>query len=446
METERTAEAQPTDLELSSEHDKGHASIVATDTYASKLQEIERRALAAKLTVGRFKRPVGTPSGPVDRMLVHFDDERRRDSIIHIRDTEDADELLGLPFEEYRMVPRYAAIFKPATGEIEARVRRLDRLIGLPPARPPFDKPYELNGYPRHPGKTIEIGHTMGLGSVLFGDRRSRRLGRTSGPAIRFHGFSASTPTAAKLVLDEVGSALMFELDLAYGVPCEIPVAGEVLPRRLPARVRSNEPPSFPRNAYDPEPVALYMHAREARGMPLLRFLAYYQAIEFYFPRYSDAELRRQLETIIKHPTFNHHRDRDIQQLLNVALGDGRRGVRSERDQLKDTIRACMQASEIAEFVGSDSDRMKFFSDRRSPLTRCTISLQDQTTDLRDAVANRIYDLRCKVVHTKDGPGQNEIDLLLPNSPEAELLHDDVGLLDLITKRVIVSSSRELTT
>jgi hypothetical protein len=150
------------------------------------------------------------------------------------------------------------------------------------------------------------------------------------------------------------------------------------------------------------------------------------------------------LELIVKDPRFSPHRDRDIGRLLGAAIGDGRRAGGNEREQLKATIRACIGADEITEFVEAAPARTTFFADRRSTLTKCTISLKDQATDPRDAAANRIYDLRCKIVHTKDAAGQGEVELLLPNSPEARLLHEDIALLQLIATRVIVASSREL--
>jgi hypothetical protein len=126
------------------------------------------------------------------------------------------------------------------------------------------------------------------------------------------------------------------------------------------------------------------------------------------------------------------------------VIGEGRRPFGAERDQLKATIRACLQPTEIREFVGSNENLAGFFADRRSSLTSCTIALRDETTDPRDAAATRIYDLRCKIVHTKDGAGENDLELLLPNSAEAQLLSADIGLLELIATRVIVASSREL--
>lgn len=408
------------------------------DDLESMLAEIERRAEAAGLPVKRLEHQ--TDGHPIVEVQL-TDEGGAPEGRLRAGSVERAAELLASPFEDYRLVPGYAAIYSTSTGEIEARIRQ----GGLLPQfgmrdRPPLDKPYEISDGQRHPGKAIEIS----MSSPLFGSTRVVPMPRgRSVPVFRFRGFGSTTASAAKAVLDELGTALLFELDLAYGIPLELVRRQEIPRRPASGRERSDDPPSFPRNAYDPEPVALYMYGRAARGMPLLQFLAYYQAVEFYFPRYSEAELRRQLETIVKDPRFNAHRDRDIGRLLSIGLGDRRRSVGNERDQLQATMRACLQADEIRDFVDSDPERTAFFADRRSALTSCTISLRDQAVDLRDAAAKRIYDLRCKIVHTKDGPGDEQIDLLLPNSPEARRLYEDIELLELVATRVIVASSRE---
>jgi hypothetical protein len=76
-----------------------------------------------------------------------------------------------------------------------------------------------------------------------------------------------------------------------------------------------------------------------------------------------------------------------------------------------------------------DDDRKKHFGDKRSSLAVRPITNADREADLRDAVAQRLYQLRCKIVHTKDAGGDGEIDLLLPNSAEARLLARTTSIL-----------------
>lgn len=408
------------------------------DLLEAKFAEIEARAAQTQLSVTRNEY-----EGRVS-LRIHFDDTSPGPGTRwHVGTIDRADEILAFAFEQYRTVPGYSAILRLDTGEIQARVRPLGLTPFVGPRyRRPFENGHVLSGEPQYPGRMIELSMTTGIVTRFLSLRpgpHDRPI-----PTVAFRGFDTPTVEAGKAILDEVGAALMFDLDLLYGVPLEIARADERSRRMVGGGSRSEMAPHFPRNAYDPEPLTLYMYGREAQGMPLLQFLAYYQAVEFYFPRYSEAELRRRLETLVKDPLFNPHQERDIGRLLHTAIGEGGRGFGSERDQLKATIRACVQADDVASFVGGDDDRAQFFADRRSSLTHCVIALRDQTTDVRDAAAARIYDIRCKIVHTKDGAGQSDVDLLLPYSAEARMLSSDIALMELIATRVIVASSREL--
>ncbi len=72
------------------------------------------------------------------------------------------------------------------------------------------------------------------------------------------------------------------------------------------------------------------------------------------------------------------------------------------------------------------------------------IKLSDNKADIRNNVADRIYDIRCKIVHTKSGDKQGEVELLLPYSKEAESLYYDIGLMKYITRKVLIAASSTL--
>lgn len=65
-----------------------------------------------------------------------------------------------------------------------------------------------------------------------------------------------------------------------------------------------------------------------------------------------------------------------------------------------------------------------------------------QTPNLRQEVADRMYEIRCRIVHTKGSEG--EMELLLPFSTEAKRLGYDIELIEFIARKVIVAASRPL--
>ncbi len=401
------------------------------------LTEVEERATAGGLDADRRDSEDGSP-----RLEIVFGDTTGHRPVFVSR-PEQAVELLATPFEQYRTVPGYEAIFNGSQDEIEVRVRPNGPFSPSFRNRLPFDEVRRMVASGAPGGHEIELATASAAYVAIGPGPRIRPRIHEGAPVLRLRGFGVDGGVRARQVLDDLAPTVLFELDIVYNLALEIPKVRDRRVRAMRALPSSNAPPEFPKNVYDEEPVALYMYARSARGMPLLEYLAYYQSIEFYFPRYSAEEVRRRVEGIVKDPRFNPHLDRDIGRLVEVVQGRKGRTYGSELDQLKATLQSCVEPEEVKAFVEEDEQRAEVFRDRRSPLTPRTISLADRNTDLRDAAAARIYDLRCRIVHSKDEPDEDQ-ERLLPNSPEVHMLGHDLTLLRLLAIRVIVASSREL--
>lgn len=57
-------------------------------------------------------------------------------------------------------------------------------------------------------------------------------------------------------------------------------------------------------------------------------------------------------------------------------------------------------------------------------------------------MSQRIYEIRCRIVHTK--AGEHDVDLLLPFSAEARILAFDLELLEFIVRTALIAGSRPL--
>ena len=184
--------------------------------------------------------------------------------------------------------------------------------------------------------------------------------------------------------LESIANSFFFEVESVYRVPLTLRRA---LPRRraggAPSRPRRPRPTlTFPRSSYDPEAMALYWYARSAVGMPLLQFLAFYQAIEFYFGRYAEAELRKRLSDVAKDPAFDPHDPREVGRLISAMVLDG---VRLETSG-HSSVRCFGNASARKNFAISTkltSRQKEFFSKKQAGLTAVRIPLASSTQDLR---------------------------------------------------------------
>jgi hypothetical protein len=72
------------------------------------------------------------------------------------------------------------------------------------------------------------------------------------------------------------------------------------------------------------------------------------------------------------------------------------------------------------------------------------VPLQIEKDNLSDQLADRIYAIRCRIVHAKSDGGHSGEDLLLPTSEESELLWAEIAVLRYVAQQAIFSQSQRL--
>lgn len=282
----------------------------------------------------------------------------------------------------------------------------------------------------------------IGLASENF--TKLVRFNRTR-VTLKISGYTVSTHDQAALLLKKVADATFFQIDLLADAPLSLEKERKrMLPgRRAKKTVNLAADIQYPKTEFDEAPISLYWYGRSASGMPLLQFLAFYQVLEFYYPTYSEAEARRKLKSILKDPIFRGDRDADIGRLLN-AIHVNRSGTYGdERSQLRATIMECIEADALREFLSADPERLEFYSAKTKTNPYHKIPIATPTLDLRGDVAERIYNIRCKIVHTKTDTRNNDFELLLPFSKEAEQLVFDIELAQYLAQQVLIAASSQ---
>jgi hypothetical protein len=264
--------------------------------------------------------------------------------------------------------------------------------------------------------------------------------------SIKIVGINLSTHNRSLEVLQKISDSLFFQIDLQKGIALKL--LKDYRSNNRPA-VRGKGPIferlelEFPKVEFDLGPLSLYWYGHSALGMPLLQFLAFYQVVEYYFPTYSLEEARRRVRTILKDPTFRSDRDRDIGRIISTVSGQGR-GFGDERSQLRATINACLSPDELREYLTEFDDVAEFFSAKQKGLTDQKLPIRNNDADLRSPVADLIYDIRCKIVHTKGDGFDGEVELLLPFSKEADLLYNDIQLMQYVARKVLIAAGAPL--
>ena len=356
--------------------------------------------------------------------------------------SEDIKNALELGFEKYVFLGDYVAIADYQSNTIEAVIRTMN---GMPRSflyRRLFGESEDDEEKQPIVLKSENDQVTIEISELTDSMRLLARgpFGRNGALSLKLSGIAINQHNKSLELLRRITDSLFFQLDIQNGLMLSLVRDRRPIRRPGRRRVHSEIDLEFPRVEFDEGPISLYWYARSALGMPLLQFLAFYQVIEYYYPTYSQEEARKRIRSILKDPTFRSDRDADIGRVLSIISGSGR-GFGDERSQLRATLNACLDPASLREFLNEEPERAEFFSSKQKGLTDHKIPLASKDADLRTPVADLIYDIRCKIVHTKGESTEGEVELLLPFSKEAELLFHDIELMQYVARQVLIAAS-----
>lgn len=355
-------------------------------------------------------------------------------------DYTDLEAFNAIEFEKYSIIGPYSAIFYMEENTIEAiitaphfskfSVTRLTSFF-IPP------KKTSLNLESDSDSSKYKI-------SIIKSSKEIKTITDQSdnfGLSLKISSIEITNIEKALKVLVTISNSLFFDMDAQNKV--FLSLARYNSKTKRDSLSRDAKLTEYPKNIYDDASMELYWYARSAINMPLLQFLAYYQAIEYYYPTFLNLELTKKLRGIIKNPTFRVGNDSDISKIVSAIRLKGSH-FGAEREQLKATLKECLDEQDILDFMNLNSERVSFFSSKAKGITSKTINLQNKGTELYIQIAERIYDIRCKIVHTKGDDSDGDIELLLPFSKEAEKLDEDIELVKFVAQKIIIQTSSAL--
>lgn len=417
------------------------------------LLDVKARAEAVGLTVEL--RVLRMPQRDIQTILTviypRTGDFPRR---VHVFE-EEAEEALSSDFENLRFIEGYRAVYHPTEKYIVAVVLPFPRHFSLraltgaveldshqAPGQVIIDpesdgetlndraRDWEFRMTDEQTGTEITIGSASGLPKTILS-----HISRTgANTVLRISGLDFDGERSARQQLEELVQRLSFDMDVLYGMTLRLPETETLVRGRrgdFGGRIMN-----FPKNKYEADALRFYHYGRRAEHLPLLEFLAYYQTIEFFFPSFANEVAVNSLRTAVKHPRFDPNNDRDIEKLLSLS-GRGGRSL-SEEEQLKAAVRGSVSTDELTEFLRADDDRWAHMTGK-APFTKAKqIAPDNKQVDIRDQFATRVYDIRCRIVHTKsDGAGREN--MLLPSSKDAKNLGHDIVALRYLAQQVLVA-------
>ncbi|MBD2294844.1 hypothetical protein H6G06_15470 [Anabaena sphaerica FACHB-251] len=397
-----------------------------------------------------------------------------------IKDVDIAKLLLSIPFENIHSISKYQAFYSPEDSYIEASIRfgggnllgslatktfynRLRSALKIPTVShdedsEEFDPKHEISDESRIKIKFSEdqteniklsIGSSTNIFSVLEAIRlpESSLLKRIKLPEVltfRIDGVDVSRHDYAQNILEKVANAVFFQLDMLTGISMYLSIEKDT--QNKYSRYRKNYL-VFHTYEYDTDAMSLYWYASTAKEMPLLQYLGYYQVIEFYFPKFSAQKASELIKRTFKDPSFHQNTDGKVHGLieeLKPLLKDKDYEI-NEQEALKAAIEHSLSNQELINFFKEYPERTDFFKTKYKEITSEKISVESQNADIINETANRIYKIRCKIVHTKSSQKSSKPDIILPFSKEAQKLGYDIELVQFIARKVLIACSKPLT-
>lgn len=398
------------------------------------------------------------------RVIFEIPAGREKHDCLMIYSEENLNSCLSINFEKYRFITGYEAIWSKELKTIEGEISsnesmgryyfdRLYRFICKPDRNEDDELESEVLSIPlpNIDDVQISISYCSPEFAFLAGAReRGPRFTNSKRITFKIINSKAQTHDAAKEILEKIANSIFFQIDLNYEIALNLQSQKETFNDRRKKRMRKrmfvDEAATIkePKYEYDSEPISLYWYAKESFNMPIFQYLAFYQSIEFYFPIYSSYDAKQKIQSIIKDPRFNPNKDSDISKIISTIKGSSSgKSFGSEREQLKSTLTASTNNNELIEFFKSDENRFNFYADNKGKtISKQKISVKTETSDLLAEVSERIYEIRCRIVHTKATEGSFEV--LLPYSSEVKEMNYDIELIEFLSRKVLITSSRPL--
>ena len=383
--------------------------------------------------------------------------KKRKFNTLRIND-EAAEKILELApnFYKYKFVEGYEAIWSSEEGVLECEIDLANggfSLLRLLNPSSDKDENKSISIPPYKEGVKIEISTASNMFALFTILRDQSRFVRPlrllerireGCVTIKISGIEIAHHEQILTIIRNICSSICFQIECKTELPIMLVFEKKLRTERKKSRNLENFELSSIKYTYDHEALSLYWYAQSAFGMPLLKYLALYQVVEFYYPIYSELDAQKKIKNILKDPNFSAQNDKEIAKVLNVVKFNTSSGVfGNELSQLKATVKECLIMTQLREWLIELQERKDYFlSPEAKKLSKFVINSEVEDEALLDQVVQRFYNIRCRIVHTKGA--ENDLDVLHPQSKELVKIDYDIELAKFIAQRVLISSSKPL--
>jgi hypothetical protein len=275
---------------------------------------------------------------------------------------------------------------------------------------------------PSAPARTLRLK----TASLELGTLYLRQYQHASWMTVELRDFRASDVLDAEQLLADYGTSYLHEVARSSGVSLRLWDSSYRLTRGMTSR--SDDKVPFPVRKYDSIPAALYAAGTAADRDPLERYLKFYQVLEYYMPRAAD-------DLMIEQGVDK------IDKAVTPYPTGANDSLRIERNKLAAVIDDAVTEVQIVGFLRG-SHVLKTLNDQQVIRDVRTLAADPSGNptpgrNYRQDLSERVYDIRCRIVHAKESGGGKTTDPLLPYGQEARDLGADIAVVRFLAERVL---------
>lgn len=317
--------------------------------------------------------------------------------------------MLNTRFEQYRPLNLYDAMWSRSKGVVECQLGFREPAIGKADPVREVAQAFGVGG--EHPSTTFMAPGGVGVNiqfssaELLIWRAVSPAVHLISSgppvPAVRIEGLTLGSESGARIALEKYANAALLQIFQKTGIALRLNEHRAWMPRFQFTDSDAPRPRADPLLAApEAEPASYFWYGLTTRANLTGTFQSFYQVAEYYFPQM---------------------------------------GEKTERKALKALLLASVQRQDLVDFIQSDHARKAFYDLRPPPLVARGISYNVAGADILAEAAERLYDIRCRVVHSKRAQAP-----LRPLSPEVAKLRVDTDLMEFVAARVLEKMSVNL--
>lgn len=212
----------------------------------------------------------------------------------------------------------------------------------------------------------------------------------------RYHCVSLVDKTDGIIDTEEIVKSFLFNVSYLRGRNFTLVKKDEVVGESaLELRIRSSVTDA-PLLKYSEDLVSYYLAGNSAR-VEKIKFLSFYNVLEYQFDKLSKDRVGAELKTIVTDPTFKKSDLKCYRKLYETSIKNAKK---NEYDLLSKLIKEVVSAEELREFFNSNTS---YTVSSAYKINDTKIDLSNNNDDvIYKRVTKRVYGVRNALVHSKE--------------------------------------------